>query len=185
MRGGRKSMRVEELSEREIALIMQARVETDTPYKLAAVPAADGDEGAVFDSALELLALVQGDRKASLSDLATALDHVASAFADAPRGSFVADCVPRPDIKVDRELISRRFPELGLYATSDPLDLEGKPLVADAVDDLLDITLQMQAFIALSDAPEEALRQLHALGGHWMAHLRGLSRYLHALRYGW
>ena len=83
----------------------------------------------MFDSALELLALVQGDHKASLSDLATALDHVASAFADAPRGSFVADCVPRPDIKVDRELISRRFPELGLYATSDPLDLEGKPLV--------------------------------------------------------
>jgi len=140
---------------------------------------------AMFGRALELLALVEGDREATLADLAAALDRLAAAFAEAPEGRFVADAEPRPVSRVDRSLISRRFPELRLYATSDPLDLEGGPMVADAVDDLLDITLQMQEFVALSDTPDEAFRQLHALAGHWMAHLRGLSRYLHARRYGW
>lgn len=145
---------------------------------------ATSDE-AMFGRALDLVALAQGVGAPTLEALTEALDHLASAFAAAAKGSFVADATPRAITPVKREQIASRFPDLGLYAVCNPLDLQGAPLVADAIDDLLDITTQMQEFLALSDHPDEALRQLHALAGHWMAHLRGLSSYLHARRYGW
>lgn len=140
---------------------------------------------AMFGRALDLVALVQGAGTPTLEELTEALDHLASAFAAAAEGSFVADATPRPITPVKRDQIASRFPDLGLYAVCNPLDLGGAPLVADAIDDLLDITTQMQEFLALSDHPDEALRQLHTLAWHWMAHVRGLSGYLHARRYGW
>jgi hypothetical protein len=179
----RQAVPIEFLSEREVALIMEAKVETDAPYSLDDIPAANAGDAVVFSRARELLALVQGDGAATLAELAAALDRLAAAFAEAPAGSFVPDAVSHPITRVDREMIARKFTDFGLYAASNPLNVDGEPLVADAVDDLLDICIQMQEFLALSDTPDEALRQLHGLAGHWMGHLRDLAGYLHARRY--
>jgi hypothetical protein len=123
-----------------------------------------------------------------LGRLARALDQLALVMHDTPEG-VMSDSdqePPRRDYaKVHGEL-AVRFPTLGLYGLADALEPAGDPLTADAIDDLADIA---------NDLSEILWRRAHlgdddaywwlaeSFRNHWGDHLRGLSGYLHALRF--
>ena len=86
-----------------------------------------------------------------------------------------------------RQLICRRFPNYGYYNI--PSSITGgiaaaKIDVGDAIDDLLDITTELQAIAHLwyEEGDEKALRSFAAAYRfHLGDHLRELQLYLHAL----
>ncbi len=88
----------------------------------------------------------------------------------------------------DRKALYRsfqvRFPDLGLYPVCDPAQKPGvEPCMAgDAIDDLSDITLEMNEVIWLAEnAGEAAAHQAYrSLYFHWGLHARDLASLLHA-----
>ncbi len=145
---------------------------------------ATGEEP-IFERARQFLAFVLDAPSPSLERLELELDRLAVALNETPPGQatdYEAVSIPRPS----REFLSGRFPSLGLYrSTTYSLELEDELTVGDGVDDLLDITDEMQRLLHHLDAAgaDEALFELHALGWHWMGHLRGLTGYLHFMRH--
>ena len=81
--------------------------------------------------------------------------------------------------------IGRRFPELGLYPSADPLDLAATEiLVGDAVDDAADIAVDLAEALWLWDnigAADAHWELRFGFDHHWGQHLVDLRRYLHAL----
>ena len=86
-----------------------------------------------------------------------------------------------------RQLICRRFPNYGYYNIPSSITGEiaaAKMDVGDAIDDLLDITTELQAIAHLWDekGDQKALRSFVAgYRFHFGDHLRELQLYLHAL----
>ena len=93
---------------------------------------------------------------------------------------------PERDLKALYRCLQERFPSLGLYPVCDPTkDPGGSAHVADAIDDLTDITSDMHEVIWLADNVGEAAAN-HAykvLYIHWGLHVRELALLLHARRF--
>jgi hypothetical protein len=145
---------------------------------------ATGEEP-IFQCARDMLWVILEQPSPTLKDLAEVLDRLAVAYAVAPAGEFTDNAADRPREDL-RRAIGPRFPQLGFYADVDPMDFEFKEGVGDGIDDLLDIAEQMLELLWICDqlSAGDALYDLHLLASHWMGHVRGLSRYLHVLRYG-
>ena len=78
---------------------------------------------------------------------------------------------------VSRAELFKRFPEFGFY-TDGGVELEGEFTVGDAIDDLLDITLELKEVLWLKRnvSEEESIWQLQfGFESHWEAHLRPLQ----------
>lgn len=88
---------------------------------------------------------------------------------------------PSGDYAGLRARIAARFPEYGLYRAPS-LDLEGEPLVGDAIDDLTDIALELLDVAWIDEHAGESDALWHFRFGfetHWGSHLRALQWYLH------
>ena len=127
-----------------------------------------------------------------LPTLAEALDRLALAYHHIPEGAPGSDAdPPRESDAALREEISRRFPELGLYASVPPEEPSGAaldcaPEVGDAVDDLTDVVGEMRAIVWRCKNVDEEDAAWHFRFGyrtHWGRHLHDLRRYLHLLMF--
>lgn len=143
----------------------------------------------VRDSLKGFLALVTSPAPRSLEELIAALDRLASSVHSArghSPGENDAD-PPLSDPERRRRQVQAAFPELGLYSqAADPLVPSSTELVVgDAVDDVADISLDIEEALWLweHESESEALWSLCFLfDSHWGLHLRSLQLYLHARR---
>lgn len=139
-------------------------------------------------SFLELIETGKDSVEANEYALIMALDQLALAnhcAADQPDPQDYPD-PPSNDYNQLRATVIQRFPNLGYYQlpqTLTTMSAEAHPLVADAIDDITDIALDLQAISWCWTNTSE----LDALGlfrfsysTHWGAHLRELQFYLYA-----
>lgn len=138
----------------------------------------------------KFLGLVLEDEAPSLEQLAHTLDELAMAYYTAPDASPSASAATPPDgdyVQL-RQCISARFPSLGFYPIMDPLtDLRQPVMMGDALDDLTDITHDMQAACWRYEklgADDAYWWFRFSYQTHWGRHLRELSLYLHAKQFG-
>lgn len=133
-----------------------------------------------------LVRLLDGQAPSS-RELLLALDELAMAYHRAPLGSPADSGVtpPRNDDYQERYArLGTRFPDYGYYAVSDPTEpTNEEPMVGDAIDDLADISADLEEVIWRFEnlGPDDAhwhFRFLFEI--HWGEHLRELSCYLHA-----
>jgi hypothetical protein len=79
--------------------------------------------------------------------------------------------------------MARRFPALGYYGSAGPKEFAGEAFVGDAIDDIMDITNDLQEVLWRFDRFDSNdahwhFRFLYQI--HWGRHLRDLARYLHS-----
>jgi hypothetical protein len=119
-----------------------------------------------------------------LRRLAAVLDELALAY---DRGTAIdALREQSPEPKADRAALGRRFPQLGLYAATNSLEVPGLPMVGDAIDDLLDIASDLEeALSELRQSGETEATKAFRFGyeRHWGAHLHELRLHLYNLLY--
>jgi hypothetical protein len=125
--------------------------------------------------------------------LMTVLDRLAAARAACASAAHPAHAPGSEDglgdglgYKLRRQRVAARFPELGLYATVEPVlsGLPEDPMVGDAIDDLVDVWTELErvAWYLVRGGPEDAARYFAwSYDVHWGRHLRELQLYLHAL----
>lgn len=135
--------------------------------------------------------LVTEGQPPSLDELARALDELALVVHDTPEGEPVDSEAEPPGGDYDAlyARLSARFPDLGHYPVADPASAPGEQgaLVGDAIDDLADIAGELEELSWRFDhlGPSDACWHLHfTYRAHWGRHLRDLSSYLHAKRFG-
>lgn len=143
----------------------------------------------IIQTAWRLLDLILQDEPPGDAALAEALDELALAFHQAPEGKAAIGFgePPARNGAALRPLIAARFPDHGYYAVVDPLVLlPDKPGIGDAIDDLVDIASDMAEAVWRFDhlGADDAHWYLRLLHFHWGRHLRELSLYLHARRFG-
>lgn len=117
------------------------------------------------------------------ADLLAALDRLLAAYHDTPETDEIgtdADA-PREDWKVVYDKAAARFPDLGLYPAMDPTEFDSAPLTHDAIDDIADLTGDMQEVLWVAETygvvkAEAVFRAMHF---HWGEHARGLAWLLH------
>lgn len=137
-----------------------------------------------IDAAREFLAVVwQGDRPSDEALLA-ALDRLVAAYHDTPDAdpSDTDSEAPRQDGASLYREVALRFPGYGLYPEGDPGEPDAPAAtMADAIDDLADLTLDMREVLWLADhaGADDAHWSFRLHFGHWGRHARTLSRYLH------
>ena len=138
---------------------------------------------------VEFLELLSGERPASVEEqrrLGFLLDHLAlwsHGFEGAEMPSEGDPPEREDDHEGRRRRVSARFPALGLYRSLD-LDLEGTPLVGDAIDDLVDIERDLREvqWYLENVGFEEAHDMFRwSYRHHWGDHLRQLQAYLNEL----
>lgn len=143
----------------------------------------------IIQTAWRLLDLILQEEPPTDAALAEALDELALAYHEMPEGK-AATGIGEPPVRDGaalRPLIAARFPDYGLYAVADPLDLSsGKTGTGDAIDDLVDIAGDMAEAVWRFDhlGADDAHHYLRLLHFHWGRHMRELSLYLHARRFG-
>lgn len=118
-----------------------------------------------------------------------ALDRLIAAFQHAPdvTPSDTDLEAPRAEGPVLYQQLSARFPTYGLYPVSDPIaSIEAAAMMGDAIDDLVDLTLDMREVIWLADniGLDDAHWSLRLHYFHWGRHARELALYLHARQFG-
>ena len=135
------------------------------------------------EAAQHFLSVVWEGDKPGDEILLAALDRLVAAYHLTPIGD-----VSDPDVDAPRQdsaslyaEVAARFPDYGSYPVADPAkSLDDALMVADAIDDLADLTLDMREavwfaeHVSLDDA-HFAFR-LHFF--HWGQHARELSLYL-------
>ena len=133
------------------------------------------------------LNLVVNEEPPSVGELSKALDRLAMAYHDAPGGEAAEteDEPPKADYTQIYQALGQRFPDLGLYGSTDPLALDGDLTIGDAIDDLADIVVDLREVVWRFDVlgAQDAYWYLNLMHFHWGAHLRELARYLHAKRF--
>jgi hypothetical protein len=118
-----------------------------------------------------------------ITAIAQCLDELALSYHDTPAGDpNESDDNPPSEIRATRADIAARFPNLGLSGTVFGIDVPGEAIVADAIDDILDITNDLKEVLWRYDrfGAEDAhwyFRMLFEI--HWGEHLRGLAGYLY------
>ncbi len=143
----------------------------------------------IIQTAWRMLDLILQDEPPTDAALALALDELALAFHEVPEGRAATGIKepPRRDGAGLRAIIAARFPAYGYYAVVDPLDsATGTVRTADAIDDLVDIAGDLAEAVWRFDhlGADDAHHYLRLLYFHWGRHLRELSLYLHARRFG-
>jgi len=142
------------------------------------------DKPANILAAERFVELVTKCESPSVQMLSRHLDELALSYHDTPDGDPEdSDEQPGPEDRVSHADISRRFPNLGYYGTTDPTEVPGEPLVGDAIDDIMDIANDLKEVLWRYKrfGPDDAnwhFRFLYQV--HWGEHLRELARYLHA-----
>jgi hypothetical protein len=119
--------------------------------------------------------------------LAETLDTLAMAYHRTPAIDDDRDYVSTPTVSYDelRKSVSPRFPELGLYATivpGPPTELDG--MVGDAIDDMVDIAIDLEAVLWRSEHVSLEDAMWHFRFGylsHWGQHLVELRGHVHYL----
>jgi hypothetical protein len=143
----------------------------------------------IIQTAWRLLDLTLQEEPPTDAALAEALDELALAYHQVPEGR-AATGIEEPPVRDGaalRDLITARFPAYGLYAVADPLGLSSdKAGTGDAIDDLVDLAGDMAEAVWRFDhlGADDAHHYLRLLHFHWGRHLRELSLYLHARRFG-
>lgn len=138
-------------------------------------------------AAKAFLRIVLVDSSPTLQQLAYALDQLACSYHETPLTE--PDDAEHQPLKsgIDGKEIGSRFPHLGYYPVVDPTeDIEQPMLVGDAVDDLMDISADLQEVLWRFENVSEADAHWHfrfLFEIHWGQHLRDLSRYLHSTLY--
>ena len=133
------------------------------------------------------LALIAVGEPPSHEQLAKALDTLTMAYHDAPEGDPVEEDVdpPKWDFKARYSALCDRFPDLGIYAVSNPAEaVNDTAMCGDAIDDLTDIERDLSEVIWRfenlgADDAHWYFKLLYR--SHWGRHLRELSLYLHAI----
>lgn len=143
----------------------------------------------IIQTAWRMLDLILQDEPPTDAVLALALDELALAFHDVPEGRAATGIEepPRRDGAGLRTIISARFPDYGYYAIVEPLELTPDGVgIGDAIDDLVDIAGDLAEAVWRFDhlGADDAHWFLRLLHFHWGRHLRELSLYLHARRFG-
>lgn len=144
------------------------------------------NDTAIIAAARRFLALLHHGAAPTSRELLQALDELAMAYHQTPDGDPTdGDATPpRADYQERHASLSKRFPDYGYYAASDPTEpINGKRMVGDAIDDLADISADLEQVIWRFEnlGPDNAhwhFRFLFEI--HWGMHLRELSLYLHA-----
>ena len=132
------------------------------------------------------LALLAEGEPPSDEKLAEALDQLALAYHHAPEGVPADDDrePPARDFKARYAALGQHFPQLGMYAVSDPSEvINEEAMCGDAIDDLTDIESDLREVIWRFEnmGAEDAHWHFKLLyRSHWGRHLRELSLYLHA-----
>jgi len=152
------------------------------------------------DAARFFLDVVWNGDPPSDAEVLEALDYLLFAHHQTPKGEMSRENCdpPREDWGQLRKKVAERCPRHGYYPCinpSTPLEemksfgkpakLDGDVMVADAIDDIADITLDMRGFLWRAehlgvDYAHYYFRQLYF---HWGKHARELSTYLDALLY--
>ncbi|MBI3174000.1 MAG: DUF5063 domain-containing protein [Chloroflexi bacterium] len=148
------------------------------------------DRQEIHSAALSFLELLETDVPIDLGSLELALDKLAW------MAHFVGDLseakehpeVPEHNYSRWRELITKRFPNLGYYNIPNSISVsigEADIQVGDAIDDLADIASELSEVVWRwrNNSENDALWHFRfSYESHWGSHLRNLQMYLHALR---
>jgi hypothetical protein len=130
------------------------------------------------------LAFATASELPTLEGLSLALDQLALAYHCAPMSKPSDHDMepPRSDYRTLRSLLSSRFPTLGFYATADDSLSPPRILCGDAIDDIVDLVIDMSDVSWRFDNLSEADAYWHlrfSYGVHWGLHLRELTLHLH------
>ncbi len=140
-----------------------------------------------IDAARRFVDLVTGDIAPTTEELSRSLDELAVSYHGTPFGSPGETENEPPASRVTHAELAARFPEYGYYAVVDPLDpLEGKAMVGDAIDDLMDITNELTKVLWRFEEVSADDAHWHfrfLFGVHWGLHLRNLAHYLHSKQF--
>lgn len=122
-------------------------------------------------------------------ELARLLDGLAMArhACPAPDWPEATNAAPKVEDATLRAVLGPRFPAFGYYHVVAPLvdgdlDMESKPTLGDAIDDLIDITRDVQLALWYSVHRGEAIGAAllaWSFDAHWGQHLRELQCYVH------
>jgi hypothetical protein len=144
------------------------------------------DDSPTIAAIRSFLALLAEGEPPSAEELAKALDHLALAYHQAPEGEPADDdrVAPEWDFKARYAALGQRYPQLGMYAVSDPSEVIHKEaMCGDAIDDLADIERDLREVVWRFEniGAEDAHWHFKMLyRSHWGRHLRELALYLHA-----
>jgi hypothetical protein len=149
------------------------------------------DQTPTIETARQFLSVVWEGERPTDEALLTALDRLVEAYHHTPDvGPSDGDLeVPRAAGPTLYQELAGRFPDYGYYPVSDPAGSPGSAeaaMVGDAIDDLVDLTLDMREVIWLAEhvGPNDAHWCYRLLYFHWGRHARELALYLHARQFG-
>jgi hypothetical protein len=149
------------------------------------------DNSPTIEAARRFLAVVWDGNAPADAELLAALDRLVATYHDTPdvgpsESELEAPTSGGPPLY---EEVGKRFPEYGYYPVSDPAGSPGDhdaAMTGDAIDDLMDLTLDMREVVWLADhvGADDAHWSFRLLFFHWGRHARELSLYLHARQFG-
>ena len=143
------------------------------------------DSSPAVEAARQFLDFVWDGPTPTDGALAAALDRLVIAYHETPDvGPSDSELeAPRQDGPSLYKEVAARFPDYGLYPVADPAaSPEDAAMIGDAIDDLVDLTLDMREVVWLADhlGVDDAHWSFRLLFFHWGRHARELSLYLHA-----
>jgi hypothetical protein len=149
------------------------------------------DNSPTIEAARHFLQVVWDGNAPNDAALLAALDRLVAAYRDTPDvGPSESELeAPRLGGPPLYEELAKRFPDYGYYPVSDAAGSPGDEAAAmtgDAIDDLMDLTLDMREVVWLADhvGADDAHWSFRLLFFHWGRHARELSLYLHARQFG-
>jgi len=149
------------------------------------------DKSPTIAAARHFLSVVWDGDTPSDEALLSALDRLVAAYHDTPDDgpSDTELEAPRSGGPPLYKKVANRFPDYGYYPVSDPSASPGDEdaaMTGDAIDDLMDLTLDMREVVWLADnvGANDAHWSFRLLFFHWGQHARELSLYLHARQFG-
>lgn len=142
----------------------------------------------VIDAARNFLNVVWDGEQPSDAALSVALDGLFSAYHNTQSVEALSSELeaPRQEGPLLYDEVGKRFPDYGLYPVCDPMEVyDATCLMADAIDDIADITTDMRQAVWLGEhiGVEHAHSTYRQLYFHWGQHARELSLYLHARQF--
>jgi len=149
------------------------------------------DKAPAIEAARHFISVAWDGDAPSDAALLSALDRLVAAYHDTPEvGPSETELeAPRSGGPSLYKEVAGRFPDYGYYPVSDPAGSPGDDpaaMTGDAIDDLMDLTLDMREVIWLADhvGADDAHWSFRLLFFHWGRHARALSLYLHARQFG-
>lgn len=145
------------------------------------------DQSHAVEAARRFLSVVWDGDVPGDEALLAALDQLVAAYHDTPEAGPVTKLeAPRSEGPTLYEKVASRFTDYGPYPVSDPTaSPEDAAMMGDAIDDLVDLTLDMREVVWLADhaGNEDAHWFFRLLFFHWGRHARELSLYLHSRQF--